>query len=433
MKKRTASALFFVMISALSMISGIFIQRQGVPAQILYSIKKSVFTETPDSQDYTKPVANTYLEIFGIPTEVFDPLDSYIYKTGEESGPLDSSYRYYWHYEEIADYLVSDEAKSDAIEAKNEFWVLEEENSDVSFDKIEKKRTFLKKTLGVKDLAPHCRVQSSEFVHQGNHIEIKRLLLESRIHSISVPVYSVLPDKPVKGVVIAVHGHSGAPEKVIGLEERDYTRAFGKKLAEAGYAVFAPYVLNISRLNTNIHALGMLYSGNTKYSIDIQKLLSVVDYIKADPALSELPVILYGISYGGRLSFMLAAIDERIDILVSSGGMKLNLEFLDAHFSLENRVYWDSEVIFNRPYHVHFRFFDLAEMFFPKPLILEIGSYDLGDHPDAIVHEWENMKKIYSRNGNTENLKLAWFRGYHETAPQLTIPMIDALVENMNR
>ena len=430
MKKLTYAVLLLFIMGA-SLLAGIYIQKNKIPSRILHKLSKFISIDEKKIQTYNMPVSQELIKIFGEPMDIYVQEDQYIYNTTEEKGPWDSSYRYYWHYEEIAEYLVSNEAKSSAFNIYKEFWSLGKESGDFFVKEIESKREFLKETLGVRNLDSHYKLKFSDVVFQDDNITIKLLILESRIHSISVPVYVAIPDKKIRGVVIAIHGHSGAPEKVIGLEPRDYTRKFGEKLAKEGYIVFAPYVLNISRLNTNVHALGMLYTGNTKYSIDLQKLLSIVDYIKNDPVMTHQPLTIYGVSYGGRLSFMLAAIDERIDAVVTSGGMKLNYEFLEEHYSLENNIYWASEVIFNRPFHIYFRFSDLAKMIYPRPLIVEIGAYDFGDHPDAIVYELDNIQAFYSLYGKEQNFRISWFKGYHETAPKLTIPILNSFIDNL--
>lgn len=432
--KRLSIIIIFIISVNISMIIGILIQKESIPSKFKHKLKEIVFIKNIDSKEklYTKEIDQKLVRIFGEPMQVYGKNEKYIYKTGEEKGPYDSSYRYYWHHQEIADYLVSDQAKQKALNRYKNFWSVEQENSADFFEEIKEKRQFLKETLGVKDLAPHGKVKSNDVFYKDENIVINKMLLKSRIHPISVPVYSAIPqNKEIKGVVIAVHGHSGAPEKVIGLEPRDYTRSFGERLVEEGYVVFAPYVLNISSLNTNIHALGMLYTGDTKYSVDIQKLMSVIDFIKQDNRIADLPLIVYGISYGGRVSFMLSAIDDRVDALVTSGSMKMNLEYLEDHFSLENNIYWAGEVMFNHPYYHYFRFSDLAKMIFPRPLVIELGAYDLGDNPDSIIREWENIKDFYRLYGKEQNIKLSWFKGYHETAPDLTIPFINSLVKDI--
>lgn len=230
--------------------------------------------------------------------------------------------------------------------------------------------------------------------------------------------------------MIAIHGHDGSPEKVIGLEQRDYTRKFGEELVKTGYMVYAPYVLNVSSLNTNLHALGMLYSQNTKYSIDLLKLLSIVDSIKSQPELSKLPIAVYGISYGGRLSLLLAGIDPRIDIMITSGSFKLNRSYLEDDYALGNeRPYWANLVIFNNAFHVYFDYSDIAKLVYPRPFIMELGAFDLGKYPESIINDWQAIRKVYKKNNMSNRLELIWFKGYHETAPQLTIPVLDKFVK----
>lgn len=427
-RRKTIVLISFLNI-VISLSIGILLQKYHIPSLLLNRIQHYFSKDSFSTNQYAKQVDQHIIETLGRPANIYKATDRYIYRTGKEKKLRENSYRYYWHYQEVVEYLVSEEQKARSNRRNKEFWKINTTNYDQYNKRIEENRDYLKETIGLENLESNGKLISNKFINQIDGLSINKMQIESRIKSISVPIYSITPkDRKVKGVAIAIHGHSSAPQKVVGLEPRDYTRVFGKKLAESGYAVYAPYVMNLSHLNTNIHALGMLYSMNTKYSIDIQKLLSVVDFIKCHSEYSQIPLIVYGVSYGGRLSLILGAIDDRVDIVVSSGSMKPNRQFLEAHYSLGNNIYWANQVIFNHPFHVFFRYSDFAKMIFPKPLIIEIGAFDLGDFPYAIIEEWEAMLKFYRSFDMEHRIKLAWFKGFHEVAPLLTIPMLDSFI-----
>ncbi|MBN1825485.1 MAG: dienelactone hydrolase family protein [Candidatus Eisenbacteria bacterium] len=426
MKRRSAFARAILILAVFS--CGVLLQKYVGLGRLLPRPDRAAPNRESAALRYDAPVPPEALAGFGEPSSPFSPESAYVYSTGPErngTGPSRfPSYRYYGHYRDVADYLASQERKAEARRLHDVFWAAEPAQGEG--DPFATQRSFLKETLGVADAAPAGAVLGRERVSENESMIVSRLEMQSRIPAISFPLYTAAPAREApRGVVIALHGHSGAPEKVVGLEGRDYTRAFGAELARDGYMVFAPYVLGVSRLNTNIHGLGMLYSKNTKYSIDLQKLLAVVDHVRSDPELGALPLAVYGISYGGRLAVLLAAIDARIDAVVSSGAMKFSRAMLEEHYGLESEVYWADQSIFNHPYHVYFDFADLARLVRPRPLVIEMGAYDLFGRPEAMVEEWRAVQKIYAEGEAGDRVGLVWFRGYHETSPSLVLPVLD--------
>jgi len=417
--RSTAAALL------LAFLAGVLLQKFVGLGRLLPRPERSGSAAPADTLRYDAPVPPAALAAFGEPAAPFPPESVYVYSTGPERDGTGraafSSYRYAKHYREVAARLASPEAKERARRARERFW------ADRT-GRYATQRKVLREALGVAEAPPAGRVITRAAVGGEGTLLLSRLEMESRIDSLSFPVCAARPaDRAPAAVVIAVHGHSGAPEKVIGLEPRDYTRAFGAELARAGYAVFAPYVLGVSRLNANIHGLGLLYSRNTKYSVDLQKLLALVDHVHADPELAGLPLAVYGISYGGRLALLLAALDDRVDAVVASGAMKYSPAWLEEHYRLENDVYWANETMWNRPYPVLFLFQDLARLVAPRPLLLETGAYDLFGRSASMVEEIRAVRRAYAAAGG-ERFETVWFRGYHETAPSLVVPVLDRML-----
>jgi len=220
----------------------------------------------------------------------------------------------------------------------------------------------------------------------------------------------------------------------MGMEEPDYTRSYGAELAKHGYVVYAPYVFNASHYNSNFGALGMLYSGDTKFSLDIQKLMAVVDLVKADPKVSKLPLVLWGVSYGSRLSVYMTAIDQRIEAMVVNGGFLHHKDFLAENFSFgrENHAFVE-DVLLNHALYQTFDSADLARLIAPRPMLLELPAYDLDPFPETVVEIWKRIEELYKAENAGASAKLIWFKGYHETAPAVTIPVLDTVVAELRR
>jgi len=381
--------------------------------------------------NYASQVDPSLLKVFGEPVNIFDSkTETYIGSTKPEKSNMNVSeflsYRYYWHYKEISNYLISEEAKREALNLRKDFWSFKDENIATYHEEAETKRMYLKKSIGLKDLSKSGKIIDQKIVSEDDNIIIEKLKLESRINTITVPLYTARPKNiKIKGVVICIHGVASSPEKVLGLESRDYTRQFGLELAKQGYVVYAPFIINIQNKVPNISGLGMLYTGNTNWSIDLQKLLSVVDNIKSISEFSNLPLITYGLSIGGLFSVMLAAIDKRVDIVISSGALSRAPN--EDHFNIDKETENQQYVMINNLNQVTlFKYSDYARLIFPRPLIIENDALDVGvDQPKLFLE----IKNIYKRHNMSDNLKLIWFKGFHETVPDLVIPQINNFLQ----
>ena len=418
-------------ILCIGLLSGIILQREKIPGRLKTTIIDTFLNLIGYKRfNYAANVDPTLIDAFGEPTEIFDPqTETYIGSTKPEKSNMDVSefisYRYYWHYKEISNFLTSDAVKKEALEFYNEFWSINDDSIESYLDAIESKRDFYKDSIGLKDLSINGNIIDQIIVSENDSIIVEKVTLESRIKSITVPLYILRPKGiKIKGVVIAIHGVASTPEKVVGLEPRDYTRQFGLELAKDGYVVYAPFIINIQNKVPNISGLGMLYTGNTNWSIDLQKLLSVVDNIKSIPELSTIPLITYGISAGGTYAMLLPSIDKRVDIVISSGALTRtpNEDLFDIDKETENQQY---AMVNNRSQNVLYKYSDYARLVFPRPLIIEKDALDIGiDSPQL----YSEIKEIYSRHNMNKHLKFIWFKGFHETISDLVIPQLNNFV-----
>tara|TARA_B110000908_G_C10255101_1_gene454836 strand:+ start:432 stop:1658 length:1227 start_codon:yes stop_codon:yes gene_type:complete len=206
-----------------------------------------------------------------------------------------------------------------------------------------------------------------------------------------------------KGIVIALHGRGGSPEGVLG-KVKDYTNSFGNFWHQAGYDVFAPDV-NSRGIRINFPRLGLTDTG-----VDVALIYDLLDYIK-DNYVSDLPIIIAGISYGSQLAEIIGVLNNNIDAVISIGGAS-RFSYIYSNTSLASS---------NTDRHYLNSFLDnggIYDFILPKKLVISVGNHDaggwgrLGENKIFVLNSFEN-RNISKKSKYRINL----FQGQHEADP----------------
>ena len=135
-------------ILSIGLLCGIILQRNKIPGRFKATIIDTFLNLIGYKRfNYDSKVDSSLLKSFGEPIEVLDPkTEKYIGSTKPEKSNMDVSeflsYRYYWHYKEISNYLISDSVKKEALEFYNEFWSINDDSVESYLDAIESKRDY---------------------------------------------------------------------------------------------------------------------------------------------------------------------------------------------------------------------------------------------------------------------------------------------------
>lgn len=228
---------------------------------------------------------------------------------------------------------------------------------------------------------PLSDVESRDVDVSGASYRLTRLTYPSPSSGDRIVAYRLLPrarssadGRPA--VVLAIPGTgAGAVDGLLG-RKSDYQRAAAVELARRGYAVYVPESAGIGerafdagwlekRGYHSQHVLGMygLWSGETLAGIFLSDLQATLKVIEADPEVDGRRIATFGISRGGTLAMLTAALSPSVRGAVVASGLRDSDEYVATYFDHvlipgQGRYFFDS---------------DIAGTIAPRPLLVTYG------------------------------------------------------------
>jgi dienelactone hydrolase len=256
----------------------------------------------------------------------------------------------------------------------------------------------------------------------------------------SLPLYVLRPaagrDKRFPSV-LALHGHGQfGHEPVVGVEAtpqhvqsiRSANYDYGRQLVREGYLVVAPCLTPFGRRITDAQRAGktdacavafvrLSFLGQTLLGANLRDAMWSLDYAtqRADVRADRAACV--GLSYGGRMTMIAAALDPRIKAAVISGALNVFQERASGGgYSCGAQVIPGLLEIGDTP--------EIGSLIAPRACIWEIGSRD-----SLIVKEWadkarERLSKAYAASGKREMLEFHEFEGGHQWSGKTAVPML---------
>ena len=201
---------------------------------------------------------------------------------------------------------------------------------------------------------------------------------QMRVYRLTFPVlgalrgYGVLLLPPGKGpfrLVISQHGGSGTAELSAGFFSDTNYHGMSRRLAERGYAVFAPQLVLTwpERFGpvADQRALDVAFKqvGASLAELQVYLLQRALDALLRRRDIVADGAAMVGLSYGGFYTLALAALDARVRVAVSS--CYLNDRFA---YPYEDWTWFGSANVFTDH--------ELCALICPRPLYLEAGRND---------------------------------------------------------
>ncbi len=240
---------------------------------------------------------------------------------------------------------------------------------------------------------------------------------------VDVPAWLLVPDEPNGAGIVTIHGHSYVYGESIGVARGEASRerirranyAFGAAYAERGYTVINPDMRNFGARRDDEHrrrdacdlaALRLQQFGINLVARQILDLRACINLLCDQPTVDPERIGATGLSYGGRLTMYMAALDERVACAVASGSLNTFRERLTIDSSCAAQFVPGMLALGDTP--------EVFGLIAPRPLLLELGTVD-GTSPEVFAMEaYAQIERIYEAAGVRERLDLDVFETGHK-------------------
>jgi dienelactone hydrolase len=187
---------------------------------------------------------------------------------------------------------------------------------------------------------------------------------------------------------------------------------FGRRVDRARYGGNDPCAVTFVRMQ----GLGRL-----PITENLRSLRWCIDLLESRPEVRSGRIGCAGLSYGGRMTMMVSAVDQRIRVAAVSGALNLMQERLSQPHSCGSQLlpgllkYGD--------------YSEIGSLIAPRPCVWETGDKD-----PLIVPKWDELfrsrlRRAYSALGAIDNLYFDRFEGEHVWSGRIAFPLFDKVLK----
>lgn len=218
-------------------------------------------------------------------------------------------------------------------------------------------------------------------------------------------------------VVVCQHGLEGLPADVINDDRttRAYGayKAFGARLAEQGFVVFAPHNPYRGRDEFRVLQRKLNPLGLTLYATMVAQSERILDWLGTQPFVDAACIGYYGLSYGGKTAMRLPALIDRYALSICSGDFN---EWIRKNTSVDLRysyMFTGEYEMFEYNLGSTFNYAEMAALIAPRPFMVERGHSDGVGADEWVSYEYAKVRRLYTRLGIPERTAIEYFDGPH--------------------
>lgn len=293
-------------------------------------------------------------------------------------------------------------------------------------------------------IGPHAppaqwRVEKLNTITFPDHVREELLLTAEG--GLAVPLFVLRPAAAASSVkfpvILALHGHGTfGHDSVAGVDDtpaqaeeiRKLNYDYGRQLAREGYLVVAPGLKPFGRRldaasrdakNDPCAAgfLRLMFLGRTLVGDNLRDALWALNYAAGRPDARADRLGCVGLSLGGRMTMMVAALEPRIRIAVISGALNVFQERATrAGYSCGAQVIPGLLEFGDTP--------EIGALIAPRPAIWETGTKDRLIDPAWAARATERLRRAYIASGAPDNLAFHRFEGGHQWHGAAALPLL---------
>jgi hypothetical protein len=296
----------------------------------------------------------------------------------------------------------------------------------------------LRELLGPHQPPADWKIDLERSINLGDHRR-DELILSAGGHP-PLPVYVLVPGGKAGGArsgVLALHGHGPYGYDIVaGCEDRpgiaDAIRQsngdYGRQLVRRGHVVVVPCLTPFGRLLGDSAAYGrqdpcavtlvrMMLLGKLLIAENLRSCLWALELLARHAQVDSKRLACVGLSYGGRMAMLTAAVEPRIRAAVVSGALNMMQERVSSHYSC------GAQVIPGLLQHGDVA--EIASLIAPRYCLWEVGARDGLISPRWVQTALDRMRRAYRAAGAGDRLQVDSFDGGHQWSGRLAYPLLE--------
>lgn len=258
-----------------------------------------------------------------------------------------------------------------------------------------------------------------------------------------LPVYLLLP-RPRAGKrrpgVLALHGHGNhghhpiagrddLPGVASAIQSANYD--YGRQLARRGYAVVCPCFTPFGVRLGNREAFGkadpcadtflrMQILGKLLIAENLRDALWALEHLARHEEVDADRLGCAGLSYGGRMTMLTAAVESRLKVAVISGALNLMQERVSKPYSCGAQIIPGLLNFGDTP--------EIAGLIAPRHCLWEVGARDTLIAPKWAAEALARLRPVYKALGAEDHLQVDRFEGGHVWHGKEAYPLMDRVL-----
>lgn len=229
-----------------------------------------------------------------------------------------------------------------------------------------------------------------------------------------------------RAVIVCQHGLEGRPSEVTDPQSDHWAyHAYGARLAEKGYIVFAPQNPYIGNTEFRQICRRAWPLGLSLWSVIVRQHETILNWLKTRPEVDASRMAFYGLSYGGKSAMRLPALLPDYCLSICSAdynewiwkNVDASSRYCYLHTNEYDMVEWNMGNTFN--------YAELSWLIFPRPFMVERGHDDGVSCDEWVAYEFARTFRHYSRMGLPDRAEIEFFSGPHTINGKGTFRFLD--------